>query len=110
MAEHTPGPWRVAPPSRGHKIIADDSGKVVGEANFYNEQAYANQQLMAAAPTMFDALVKIEAALRSDSPHGPQKNIVGDDTIYRLDGQAIYHAINAARDAIAVASSANGAK
>lgn len=40
------------------------------------------------------------AALKSDSPTYPQKSITGDVVTYHLDGQAMYAAINAVRDAL----------
>lgn len=46
---------------------------------------------------MVEALREIVNALCSDAPTGPQKTIAGDDTIYHLDGQKMYHAINTAR-------------
>jgi hypothetical protein len=50
------------------------------------------------------ALRKIVDALCSDAPTGPQKTISRDDTIYHLDGQKMYRAINDARDAITAAT------
>jgi hypothetical protein len=44
-----------------------------------------------------EALRKIESALRKDSR---QKDICGDDVEYHLDGQTMYYAINAAREAL----------
>lgn len=52
---------------------------------------------------MLQALKLVERALLSDPPTGPQTYIVGDDMIYRLDGQTMYHALNAVRAAIAKA-------
>lgn len=48
-----------------------------------------------------EALELMARALLSDPPDGPQKNVVGDDVIYRLDGQTMYLALNAVRDALA---------
>lgn len=47
---------------------------------------------------LLGALVKIEAALRVDAR---EKSILADTVEYHLDGQVMYMAINAARDAIA---------
>jgi hypothetical protein len=64
----------------------------------------ADARLLAAAPDLLDALRKIYAALMSDPPPGHvQKHVGPDDVIYQLDGQLMYQAINAARDAIAKA-------
>lgn len=74
--------------------------KIYDEPDFRTGQR--NAVLMAAAPAMFAALEKIYAGLSSNPPRGEQKHVVGDGVIYRLDGQLMYHAINAARDALAV--------
>jgi len=56
MSKHTPGPWRVAPPSVGRfKVCTVEGGKIVGEASNYNEQADANARLIAAAPELLVA-------------------------------------------------------
>lgn len=63
ISSHTPGPWRVAPPSIGRfKVVSVDGLKVVGEASNYNEQAEANARLIVAAP---DLLAACEAAYDS---------------------------------------------
>lgn len=51
-------------------------------------------------PKLVDALKALEAALGTDSR---QKSIARDTVEYHLDGQAMYAAINKARDAIALA-------
>ena len=79
------------------------------------EEASASEELDAtdsSVATMRDAASLIEElvlavqalhdALNSDPPDGgPQKHVAGDDVIYRLDGQAMYQAINRARAALA---------
>lgn len=61
-----------------------------------------NSALVVRAVNSHDALVealeKIESALRADRR---QKTISGDTVEYHLDGQAMWHAINAARAALA---------
>lgn len=49
---------------------------------------------------LVEALEKIEVALRTDSRG---KSILADTVEYHLDGQAMYHAINAARAALRLA-------
>lgn len=51
---------------------------------------------------LLEALKKCRKAFVTDAR---QKLIVGDETIYQLDGNTVYHALNAARDAIAKAES-----
>jgi len=46
---------------------------------------------------MKEALKLAEKAFLSDPPHGPQKSIVGDDTIYHLDGGTLGHALDKVR-------------
>lgn len=79
-----------------------DAADMIYGAVGRNDQK-ANAHLISAAPDMYEALVRIEKALRIDAPGVPQKLIVRDETIYQLDGQSMYVAINAARAAIAKA-------
>lgn len=53
------------------------------------------------------ALQLLYEALRSDPPDGgPQKHIMGDDCVYNLNGQDMYVAINAVRQALAAIADA----
>lgn len=47
------------------------------------------------------ALEEVKEALHKDADGVPQKFVRGDDTIYQLDGQTMYHALNKAREALA---------
>lgn len=53
---------------------------------------------------MREALEKCKAALLSNPPYGPQKTVVGDDTVYHLDGAAVGNALEAVRAALRSAS------
>ena len=64
---------------------------------------FLDAHLIAAAPCMYEALGKAHDALLTDPPHGPQKSIIGDETIYHLDGQSVGYALDLIRAAIAKA-------
>jgi hypothetical protein len=116
MSKHTPGPWFVV------NIGADDepmmsvkAARIAGQEPRHEvaicatgdspqEMEDANARLIAAAPELLEALEKLHTALNSDPPDGgAQKDILPDTVVYRLDGQAMYLAINAVRAAIAKA-------
>lgn len=116
----TPGPWHQEAPEIDGKVSPIyrriTAGDGCGHAEFgycgFTLTGYIHEsdaRLLAAAPELRDALRKVYEALMSDPPHGPQKHVGPDDVIYCLDGQRMYHAINAARDALALVreSSAN---
>jgi hypothetical protein len=67
--KHTPGPWRT---SRGTVDVYNKDGFTIIECNHYGisdkEEAFANQQLIAAAPEMLEALHKGDV-LGNDGPH-----------------------------------------
>jgi hypothetical protein len=67
-------------------------------------KAKATARLIVAAPDMLAALEALYDALCSDPPDGPQKIVDGDGVIYRLDGQAMYQAINKVREVVAAAT------
>lgn len=78
IGEHTPGPWRIA--SGGHNILAAGSGefpKMVASVYITNDpsptykdrgELQANARLIAAAPDMLAALVRI-ATMQNDPAH-----------------------------------------
>lgn len=72
-----------------------------GRPTEVHAEADANARLIAAAPEMLAALQKLEQALRKDAR---DKTISGDTVEYHLEGNAMYHAINSARKAIAKAT------
>lgn len=82
-------------PEEPHPDAIDDAIEEF-EALYDGIAAYIQQ-----AKRMEEALRLVYAALMSDPPdHGAQKVIVGDETIYRLDGQTMYRALNAVRAAL----------
>jgi hypothetical protein len=73
MSAHTPGPWRVMPPSVGRfKVGAarahSEAFQIVGEASNYNEQAEANARLIAAAPELLEALQELVSHYMARNP------------------------------------------
>jgi hypothetical protein len=119
---YTPGPWEADHCSE--RRIKDDPGHwqidgptpmglnntmpyTVADTSNRNycispEEDAANARLIAAAPTMLKALKAIEEALRKDSR---QKDIIGDEVEYHLDGQTLGWAITTARKVIGIAES-----
>ena len=55
--KHTPGPWRVTPPSMGRwKVCTESDKRIVGEASGFCLDADANARMFAAAPQLLEAL------------------------------------------------------
>ena len=125
-AKHSPLPWRMSKikePSDttdGARPYVEDSAGII-VAKMYRSAmrdnaiveipGKANAAFVVRACNsyheMVDALRRIERALLSDpSDGGPQKHVGRDDVIYRLDGQLMYVALNAARAALAKAEAA----
>ena len=68
--KHTPGPWNVSPSAKASTLtrVFDETGKLVASANgpglFEGGEAEANARLIAAAPDLLAALVKLEDFMR----------------------------------------------
>lgn len=86
------------PEKASHYRAAADEIDFLKSENERLKRAYLRYEFDAALAN--DALRRVYDALMSDPPHGPQKHVGPDDVIYQLDGQLMYHAINAARDAL----------
>lgn len=67
-----------------HKALMAEADRRLDDASRDREQA-------------IQVVRELYAALNSDPPDGIQKEIDRDGVIYRLDGQKMYHALNAAR-------------
>lgn len=103
MSKHTPGPWR----ERGHAIVADSKHGTHSELEDYifyggfmvcESVKPENRSLIAAAPTMLEALRELVAAISErEADHGFEA------------GARLGAAWHAATDAIALAEGRNDA-
>lgn len=123
IQKFTPGPWKAEPnekaanvcilgkrgdgdvrPSDGLGCLAviNCAAATVVDTRFAPmlPEQIANANLIAAAPDLYAALEQLESALMKDAD---DKLIAGDTVIYRLDGQAMYQAINQVRKALSAA-------
>ena len=76
--------------------------KLIAQVNEAADALTERNVLRARIERLEGALRKIYTALNSDPPDGgPQKDVYRDTVVYRLDGQAMYAAINEARAALA---------
>jgi hypothetical protein len=112
---HIPQRWNVSSLDHGDEYLtyvrSDAASELEQRARFYQKDAATAWDkceerrmeclgLEGLVADMLAALKGIEAALRKDSR---DKTVLRDTVEYHLDGQAMYGAINAAREAIAKA-------
>lgn len=84
--EHTPGPWAILPIGCDFQILASNNEEVA------LCEGAENARLIAAAPTMFDALALVEHALAQ--PDADPREILALNSPIR---QAIQDSLSAAR-------------
>jgi hypothetical protein len=104
-AQHAP--WRIGNGDGGKPRQTDELVHIFGAEDRRIAQWVRAEvaPIIVAAPDMLAALKALYEALCSDPPDGgPQKHVAADGVIYRLDGEAMYQAINAVRTAIAKAA------
>mgnify|MGYP007071651766 CR=1 FL=1 len=90
MAEHTPGPWEVAPDDDGPRHVIAVDGVLIATAYTYQRTkatVSANARLIAAAPSLLEAC---QAAVESAN--------VNEGTVYTMHdkGRAAYEKLKAA--------------
>lgn len=86
-------------PVRLYASFSDKTGKIYLHLNdLENRTPYIRADI---AQQLAAALEEVKEALHKDADGVPQKFVRGDDTIYQLDGQTMYHALNKAREALA---------
>ena len=84
-ATHSPGPWHA----QGRYIVPLGDGPSIGHATIlkapslkkqpdYDAQGYLNARLMAAAPSMYDALVRTLALLQDGDAEAYQADALED--------------------------------
>ena len=84
-ATHSPGPWHA----QGRYIVPSGDGPSIGHATIlkapslkkqpdYDAQGYINARLMAAAPSMYDALTRTLALLQDGDAEAYQSDALED--------------------------------
>lgn len=76
MSKHTPGPWRIGlPPLIWGLTIRTEQGLIVANATTgLDVPTRANARLIAAAPELLEALIKVTASLAWNA-HGECRSI-----------------------------------